>query len=383
MNDQPKSSAASALRSQDPFSVGSSRNPMRIEAHERSQVVKTRMAEEKSTNSTSPPKEQTAAPKSTPTKPQRRWYQFSLRTFLVLVLLVSIGLSWLAVKREQANRQREAVKAILDLGGTVSYDYEWDEFAGKKESMASARLRSLFGDDLFHDVETVQLRWVQSKGAVVNQVDGETRLAGLGEFDGLKQLDLYFSEITDRELSHIKTLTKLEDLSLVGNPVTDAGLQHLKLLTNLRKLNLHSIRLTDAGMVHLKGLTNLTSLNLGGTKITGAGLAHLEGLTNLETLILDNETTDAGLVHLKGLTNLTFLNLGSKVTDAGLVHLEGLTNLEKLNLSGTKITDAGLEHLQGLTNLRDLLLYRTRVTDEGVRRLEQALPNCEINHVTR
>ena len=336
MKDQTKSSEDPNLRSPDSNNLGSSRNPMRIEAHERSQVVKTRMAEEKSTNSTSPPKEQTAAPKSTPTKPQRRWYQFSLRTFLVLVLLVSIGLSWLAVKREKANRQREAVKAILDLGGTVSYDYEWDEFAGKNETSASAWLRSLFGDDLFHDVETVQLRWVQSKGAVVNQVDGETRLAGLGEFDGLKQLDLYFSEITDRELSHIKKLTKLEDLSLVGNPVTDAGLQHLKLLTNLRKLNLHSIRLTDAGMVHLKGLTNLT-----------------------------------------------FLNLGSKVTDAGLVHLEGLTNLEKLNLSGTKITDAGLEHLQGLTNLRDLLLYRTRVTDEGVRRLEQALPNCEINHVTR
>ena len=33
MNYQPKSSAASALRSQDPSSFGSSRNPMRIASH--------------------------------------------------------------------------------------------------------------------------------------------------------------------------------------------------------------------------------------------------------------------------------------------------------------------------------------------------------------
>jgi hypothetical protein len=40
-------------------------------------------------------------------KRKRRWYQFSLRALLVFVLLVSIGMSWLAVRRQRVRRQRE------------------------------------------------------------------------------------------------------------------------------------------------------------------------------------------------------------------------------------------------------------------------------------
>jgi len=39
-------------------------------------------------------------------KRKRRWFQFSLRSVLIFVLLVSIGLSWLGVKLERARRQR-------------------------------------------------------------------------------------------------------------------------------------------------------------------------------------------------------------------------------------------------------------------------------------
>jgi hypothetical protein len=34
-------------------------------------------------------------------KPKRRWYQFSLRTLLLMMLLVSIGMSCLAVRRHR------------------------------------------------------------------------------------------------------------------------------------------------------------------------------------------------------------------------------------------------------------------------------------------
>ena len=45
-----------------------------------------------------------------PKRRTRRLLQFSLRALLVFVLLVSIGMSWLAVKLEKARRQREAVE---------------------------------------------------------------------------------------------------------------------------------------------------------------------------------------------------------------------------------------------------------------------------------
>jgi hypothetical protein len=72
----------------------------------------------------------------------------------------------------------------------------------------------------------------------------------------------------------------------------------------------------------------------------------------------------------------------SSVTDASLGHLKRLTQLQRLFLCRTKVTDAGLEHLNGLTKLRELKLSDTKVADEGVKRLQQALPNCEINHAT-
>ena len=41
-----------------------------------------------------------------------RWFQFSLRALLLFVLLVSIGMSWLAVKLQRARQQRETVEEV-------------------------------------------------------------------------------------------------------------------------------------------------------------------------------------------------------------------------------------------------------------------------------
>ena len=42
-------------------------------------------------------------------EPRRRWYQYNLRSLLVLTLLVSVGMSWVAVRMQRARRQKEAV----------------------------------------------------------------------------------------------------------------------------------------------------------------------------------------------------------------------------------------------------------------------------------
>ncbi len=67
-------------------------------------------------------------------------------------------------------------------------------------------------------------------------------------------------------------------------------------------------------------------------------------------------------------------------------HIMRLTNLQSLGLHDTQVTDAGLEHLKRLPNLRELHLtlsvYDTYLTVEGVEKLQQALPNCEIEYST-
>ncbi|MFZ1933984.1 MAG: hypothetical protein WCB27_15240 [Thermoguttaceae bacterium] len=137
---------------------------------------------------------------------------------------------------------------------------------------------------------------------------------------------------------------------------------------------------TDAALVHLEGLSQLPNLWLCNTQVTDAGLEHLEGLSQLQFLWLSNtKITAAGLVHLEGLSQLENLGLDStQVTNAGLVHLQRLSQLKALWLGRTKVTDAGLLHLQGLSQLQVLQLYNTQVTRQGVKKLQQALPNCEI-----
>ena len=44
----------------------------------------------------------------------------------------------------------------------------------------------------------------------------------------------------------------------------------------------------------------------------------------------------------------------------------------------TQVTDAGLENLKGLHQLQSLWLCCTKVTDDGLKKLQQALPNCQI-----
>lgn len=110
--------------------------------------------------------------------------------------------------------------------------------------------------------------------------------------------------------------------------------------------------------------------------------AHLGELSSLTRLSLDNtQITDAGMIHLKGLTSLQRLSFyGCQVTGEGFEHLKGLTNLRLLDLRLTQVTDEGLEHLRGLGSLESLDLTGTNVTNEGVERLQQALPNCWIDH---
>ena len=54
-------------------------------------------------------------------KTQRRWFQYSLRTLLIVVTLFAVLCSWFAVKMQQAKRQREAVVALRNRRARVLY----------------------------------------------------------------------------------------------------------------------------------------------------------------------------------------------------------------------------------------------------------------------
>ena len=186
---------------------------------------------------------------TTPTK--RRRFRFSLRTLLIVVVLLSLPLGWFALKMREAARQRKAMEAIREAGGDVFYDYQLTGdlfFEENAEPHAPAWLRKLGGDGIFADIVCVHFSYREDVGDVVWE--------------------------------DLKGLTKLESLTLSGTQVSDAGLRNLKGLTRLEYLGLANTHVTDAGLENLKGLTILRQLDLSGTQVTDDGLLHLRGLAD-------------------------------------------------------------------------------------------------------
>ena len=196
-------------------------------------------------------------------KPKRRWFQYSVRTLLVLVTVAAVPCSWVAVKTQQARRERAIAPAIERIGGTAV----WATPSGP------AWLRKLLGDDQFTSVDIVRLQNPGITDADLKCLDGLRRL---------RQLDLYGTRITDAGMQHVKGLSQLEGLYLNGTRVTDVGLQSPKGLGHLQVLQVGGTQVTDIGLKHLREMSQLQALDLAGTKVTDAGLENLEGLSQLQ-----------------------------------------------------------------------------------------------------
>ena len=271
-----------------------------------------------------------------PPKHRRRFLRFSLRSMLLLMMVIGVSFGWTIHK---AREQGIAVVALVKKGCRV-------EYASHGSPTILEMVRGWLGDVEPRDVT---------------------------------EIDCLDSQIADIDLVHLQKLPQLQQLGLWRH-ASNEGLVHLQGLTELAGLYLEGSQISDKGLVNIETLRNLTDLSLEGTQVTDAGLVHIRGLDHLRYLALnDTQVTDAGLVHLQRFPQLQNLDLkGLQISDAGLIHLRGLSQLERLDLRGTQVTDAGLGMLQGLTHLHSLWLDGNKVTDAGVQELKKALPYVAI-----
>ena len=143
--------------------------------------------------------------------------QFSLKTLLIAIVVLSLPLSWFALKQDRARGQREAARTVLALGGSV--DYEWTY-------LIPTLWRETLGSDFFDEVNSVNL-----KGTPAEDADLEC-LRHLGHFWGL---NLHGTQITDKGLRHLAGLANLQTLTLTDTRVTPEGVEELrKTLPNCR-----------------------------------------------------------------------------------------------------------------------------------------------------
>lgn len=91
---------------------------------------------------------------------RRRWLQFSLRTFLVVISLAAVGMGiWV----HRVRNQQRAVEALTALGARIVYEHQWPAWAGlpgaapfnQAEPPGPAWLRRWLGDAYFVKVVSV------------------------------------------------------------------------------------------------------------------------------------------------------------------------------------------------------------------------------------
>jgi Leucine-rich repeat (LRR) protein len=353
--------------------------------------------------------------------------QYTVRTLLVLMLVVSVACSWLAVGIRRANKQREALASLLQPCelGYIDYDYELDPCGNRVPNPrlpGPAWLHRLLGDDFFRTVASLRFeRDITSQNLPLLRTLDSVRIVRLGNNSiteagakylsdlrhleqlhlwrdsnvsdswlrhlnapGLRVLNIESTAVTDAGLDVLISTPDLQSLRLSGTQVSDRGLKNLGGLSRLTELGIADTNITDSGMKSIEKLNQLRYLDLTMTRITDKGMAYLKGLTRLEDLSLAfTSVTDVGMDDLKGLRLLRRLDLrGTRISDRGLASLEGLKQLRVLSITECNITDAGAKYLWGLSSLRMVFIGGTRISDRAVEELHRKLPLADVTRKT-
>lgn len=203
-------------------------------------------------------------------------------------------------------------------------------------------------------------------------VAGDEAMPHIARLTGLRELDIYFTDITDKGLEHLARLQNLEKLTLPQD-ITDVGFAVVARLPRLEVLSGLGYGVTRKSADLLARITTLEELSLRRHQMADDDLVCLARLPRLRALSLwGYDLTDAGLVHLQNIPSLKSLDVsGMDITDAGAAQLAKVTQIEELNVHNTLLTNRGMAHLADLPALKKLTLdgmgeNRIQITDEGM-----------------
>ncbi len=117
-------------------------------------------------------------------RPKRRWFQYTLRTLLLLMTACAV---WMGRYVHRARLQKRSVAAIREYGGWVRYDFQFNYFTdeGMRHASRAPRLEEL---------------WVCGREVRENP-------------------------ITDEGLAHLQKLQRLKELGIQHTQVTAEGIQ--------------------------------------------------------------------------------------------------------------------------------------------------------------
>ena len=172
---------------------------------------------------------------------RRRWYQYRLRSLVILIALLAIPMGWLSWELRQSRQRQESIDWIQEMGGMIEYEGGenpgwWRQVRDKCFGRLPRTVNQIYRSNL--------TSWL---GASTNLKD----ISPLARLTSVRELYISKNDVSD--LSPLGKMKNLEVLNANSCPIED--LSPLADLTRLRELHL-----MDTGVVDLSPLANLTHL---------------------------------------------------------------------------------------------------------------------------
>lgn len=245
----------------------------------------------------------------------------------------------------------------------------------------------------------ISISTLRSLYAQNNKISGT---AAVGAMSGLRELDLSNNPIGD--FSGLKKLRELKALLMKDCGVNDEGVSYLEYISSLTRLELDrnpdiTAEALDGFQRAVPGCTLIHSdlvftLDIGGQSVrtdakeldisyTGTDdLSPIGSMGYLEKLNLSgNSITNISIFNFTDSSQtLTELNLSNNLL-GDITAINCLKVLKTLDLSDNSISS--VKALMSMTQLRRLNLSGNPLTEEQVQSLREALPECEIEFLTK
>ncbi|PQO46273.1 hypothetical protein C5Y93_09815 [Blastopirellula marina] len=355
-------------------------------------------------------------PPTSPVQRKRRWLSFSVRGLLLLILIVSVGLGFLARDLYQFRQRQAVVRRIEANGGSVNLPfYEiGDPFETSNRSdvrLSEEQRRTLYQQWViwFADEDIYKRPW----GASIAHADDEPLFLGLEYFPELFQLTIGPGTLSDASMESICRLKSLQQIRLHETQMTKQQVGRLASLPELTEIEFHGAATTPEALSQLGHIPRLETVRLIADQVPVEALAAIRSIPIHRLAIVVNTTTIPNLDQpdpLDGITQLSSLELtnypvsdntlaaigkmqslwslgidcpakSATVSNEGLERLTDISSLTYLSLPTLKIDDEGLEILGRLKSLQKLSCDGSLITDAGLKHLTQvsqlSIPGCQ------
>lgn len=360
-------------------------------------------------------------------------FQFRIRTLLIAMLILPIGLGWFAKRYHESQiawSHYHAVQKYINpayKAPSQTRQTSWLSRLGIDSPPAFEHLFLKFGlkDDRKKILEHVAyFESLTSLSVTCIEISKEDMLL-CQRLKGLQKLELHGDHIDQDGINEVAKLTNLRSFELrlsrrhnkarvvcdlsflakmplleslrleLGTPIGNEGLEAISKAQGLKRLRLYGVTsyyangspyakdllrngqlreddLADEGLLHLAKIRELESLHLYKTNFTGKGMQSIGKLTKLEGLLIDSQLLDdEDLQHLRQFKNLKALNLECpQLSGQSLPHVVSLPCLRSLLMVVRSVASEDLSQICKMTKLQSLDLHEVQSNDDFVQAIK-------------